>query len=68
VDGYDGIGPQDARTGDLVALFAGATRPMIIRSQGDEYRLHGPAIVHGIMNGEAWPEDANSALQRYVLV
>jgi hypothetical protein len=45
-----------ARKGDLVVLFEGANRPMLVRPVGERrYTLVGPAYVHGIMEGQAWP-------------
>jgi hypothetical protein len=55
--GYMGRGLKAVQEGDLVALIAGVDMPMIIRKEGDLYRLKGPAYVHGIMRGEKWPED-----------
>jgi len=43
--------------GDEVLLVAGVTRPLIARRIGVRYRLIGQAYVHGIMDGEKWPED-----------
>lgn len=43
---------------------------MVVRPQGDEYRLICPAYLHGIMHGEAWNAfmDDGVELQNFVLV
>ncbi|KAJ4347159.1 uncharacterized protein N0V89_011097 [Didymosphaeria variabile] len=53
--GYFGLAPSLAMKGDLIAVFAHAALPYIIRpvSEGD-YKLIGHCYVHGIMNGEAF--------------
>jgi hypothetical protein len=61
-EGYLGKGLKAIREGDLVALIAGVDLPMIIRKEGDLYRLKGPAYIHGIMNGEKWPTDDNDLI------
>jgi len=64
-DGYVGIGPRWAKTGDCVALVAGAQWPFVVRREGSKYRFIGPAKVHGIMQGERWDE---SKLERMAFV
>jgi len=54
--GYMGRSSRNIQKGDLMALIAGVDVPVIIRKEGDLYRIKGPAYVHGIMNGEKWPE------------
>lgn len=54
--GCMGRGSKNIQKGDLIALIAGVDVPVIIRKEGDLYRIKGPAYVHGIMNGEKWPE------------
>lgn len=65
-----GVAPYSIRAGDQIVLFAGMDYPMVIRPQGDEYRLICPAYVHGIMHGEAWETllKAGAELQDFVLV
>lgn len=51
--GHIGLGPTHMLEGDLVAVFAGATTPSILRPcslEGFEYV--GEAYVHGLMDGE----------------
>jgi hypothetical protein len=47
--GHLGIGSSELREGDLVVLFPGASSPMVLRVQGDFFRLIGPAVIHGLM-------------------
>lgn len=65
--GYMGSAFHTIQEGDTVAVFAGARHPMIIRPVGEYYHLVGPAYIHGIMYGEAWPED-ESTMQKFTLV
>jgi len=65
--GYMGSGFHAIQEGDTVALFAGARHPMIIRRVGEYHRLVGPAYIHGIMYGEAWPKDERS-LSKFTLI
>jgi hypothetical protein len=55
--GYLAAVPYTTEVGDCIALLAGGRLPFVLRSTGDHYRLVGPCYVHGIMNGEAFPED-----------
>ncbi|KAI0534786.1 heterokaryon incompatibility protein-domain-containing protein [Xylaria digitata] len=53
---------------DVVALLAGYEFPVALRPDGGgNYRFVAPLYVHGIMHGEAWPED-ESELEEIVLV
>ncbi|KAE8454201.1 hypothetical protein EG329_005126 [Mollisiaceae sp. DMI_Dod_QoI] len=51
--------PWTAEAGDCISVLAGGYLPFVLRPMGDYYRLVGPCYVHGIMNGETWPEDEN---------
>lgn len=56
--GHIGWMPTTARTGDVICVFAGAPFPFLLRDDGDNhYKLIGDAYIHGIMKGEAMPED-----------
>ncbi|KAL2060295.1 hypothetical protein VTL71DRAFT_9690 [Oculimacula yallundae] len=60
--GYMGKGLRSIRAGDQIVLVQGLSRPLIVRCTGlagehVRYRTLGPAYVHGIMEGEMWPED-----------
>lgn len=51
-----GAVPEEAQVGDWVSIFAGGALPFVLRSvdgKDDEFRLVGPAYVHGVMKGEA---------------
>jgi hypothetical protein len=51
--GYVGMGPQYMQTGDVIAIFNGASVPFIIRPVGeDRFRLMGECYCDGIMYGE----------------
>lgn len=61
-DGHLGKGLKAIQEGDLVALIAGVHWPLIIRKEGDLYRSKGPAYIHGIMNGEKWPDNKKNLI------
>jgi hypothetical protein len=65
--GYFGLGPCALMPGDKVVSFTGATKPMVVRSDGRFFKLLWPADVHRIMDGEAWPEE-RSFLDTFVMV
>jgi hypothetical protein len=56
--GFIGCGPENMAYGDLIALVAGASVPMVLKASCDpslnSYTVLGPAFVHGIMKGEGW--------------
>ncbi|KAL9612226.1 MAG: hypothetical protein Q9167_003175 [Letrouitia subvulpina] len=66
-NGYMGTGPDLVRVDDQVALIAGMSTPVILRplDGGFEYVTH--AYVHGLMYGDAWPEN-KAELQEIVLI
>ncbi|KAK3312532.1 heterokaryon incompatibility protein-domain-containing protein [Apodospora peruviana] len=51
-DGYMGLVPAGTKTGDRIAVFAGAKTPHVIRSVL-RHLLVGECYVHGMMDGEA---------------
>ena len=64
------VGQERGHTGDVVALIAGVSAPLVLRSQGgDEYRVVGPALIPGLMKGQAWErEGGESAARDLILV
>ncbi|KAF1955475.1 hypothetical protein CC80DRAFT_85546 [Byssothecium circinans] len=56
-NGYIGIGPRWMKAGDLVALISGMTLPFVIRRNGENYTLVGPAYIEGIMSGHLWEDE-----------
>jgi hypothetical protein len=57
--GYLASVPWTAKAGDVIAVLTGGTMPFVLRPVGNYYRLVGHCYVHGIMNGEAFPDDQN---------
>jgi len=52
-DGFLGMAPPTAQTGDVIVIFLGAQVPFLIRPHPTGgFRLAGECYVHGIMNGE----------------
>ncbi|KAI1185657.1 heterokaryon incompatibility protein-domain-containing protein [Nemania serpens] len=51
-----GIAGEAIQEGDAVALLSGLEMPMILRPTNGGYSVITWAYVHGIMEGEEWPE------------
>jgi hypothetical protein len=47
-----GLGPPDMREGDLVCVVYGCRMCVVLRSEGDFFRIIGMAVVDGAMGGE----------------
>ncbi|KAI0967778.1 hypothetical protein F4678DRAFT_482805 [Xylaria arbuscula] len=55
--GYFGSAFNTCCEGDDIYLLAGLDVPCVLRSQGDAYRFVALAHVHGVMEGQLWPEN-----------
>ncbi|KAI1266844.1 heterokaryon incompatibility protein-domain-containing protein [Xylariaceae sp. FL1019] len=55
--GYLGIAFHTCQEGDRLALLAGSDVPFLLRPRGNAFRVVAPAYVHGMMQGELWPEN-----------
>jgi hypothetical protein len=55
--GYLAAVPCTSEVGDCIALLAGGRVPFVLRPIGGHYSFIGPCYVHGIMKGEAFPEN-----------
>ncbi|TEY67420.1 hypothetical protein BOTCAL_0126g00110 [Botryotinia calthae] len=67
-DSCYGLAPSTAREGDEVYLLKGLDIPVVLRPSGENYSFVGPcSYIHGVMEGQKWPED-ESELQDIVLV
>ncbi len=51
-EGRMGLGPYHACAGDVVAVLFGCAFCIVLRPCGRQYKLVGPAYVHGVMHGE----------------
>ncbi|KAH7092088.1 heterokaryon incompatibility protein-domain-containing protein [Paraphoma chrysanthemicola] len=51
-DGMAGLGPTNLEKGDTVSIIFGCRLPLVLREVGQQFRLIGPAYVHGAMRGE----------------
>jgi hypothetical protein len=59
--GTIGLGPDNIDADDEIWLLAGGRVPYALRPGIDGcYEFLGEAYVHGIMHGEAWPEDIST--------
>lgn len=66
-DGHPGLALADAKPGDQLCIFAGASVPFVIRPNGEGgFRLVGESYVYGLMDGEAL-EGHNAASQTIML-
>jgi hypothetical protein len=50
--GYLGVAFQDARRGDVVAIFLGCSYPILLRPCGKTYKVVSHCYIHGFMEGE----------------
>ena len=66
-NGYFGTAPDFVKPGDRIAVIAGISMPMILRPVETGYELVTHGYVHGVMYGDAWPEDT-SKLRKLLLV
>ena len=57
--GFLGSVPYTTMAGDCVVVLSGGRVPFILRSVQDHYCLVGPCYVHGIMEGQGFPEDSD---------
>ena len=64
------MGSESGGEGDVIALVVGAATPLVLRSRGNgEYSVVGPALIPGVMEGEAWErEGGEKVAQDIVLV
>lgn len=60
--GYKGVAWHNVRDGDEVFLLAGSPCPMVLRKHENGYRFVVGAYVHGVMYGEAWPENEDELI------
>lgn len=61
--GNVGLGGNVCKNGDLICIIFGCSTPIILRGDGNTFKLVGEAYIHGIMNGEALDGIAS---QKYV--
>jgi hypothetical protein len=55
--GFLGVLPNDAKEGDLIAIFTAGGRPFVLRQLGGgEFTLVGVCYIHGISLGEIMDE------------
>jgi hypothetical protein len=53
LDGFIGLCPAAARSGDCVCVILGSTAPLLLRpSSGGQYKLVGECYIHGLMQGQ----------------
>jgi hypothetical protein len=64
--GHFGTAFRAAKEGDLVVLFQGSNRPILVRPVGDEYSLVGPAYVHWMAEDYRWTGD--EGLEEFILI
>lgn len=49
-EGYIGLAPADTRPGDVVAIFLGCSKPLVLRPEQGRYSIVGEAFVYGLGN------------------
>jgi hypothetical protein len=50
--GYLGLAPAASMAGDIIAVLPGCHVPLVLRREGERFRVLGESYVHGIMAGE----------------
>lgn len=68
--GYFGLGPPDARHGDLICVLQTAGVPFVLRrTSGKEFRFVGDLYVYGISNGEifGWVKDGSKVIEEFCI-
>jgi len=60
--GNIGLGPRIMKEGDICVVFPGAVYPMVLRGCDEYFKLVGPALLYGFMNGEAEKSHQNGTL------
>ncbi|KAK7995122.1 HET-domain-containing protein [Apiospora arundinis] len=58
--GHLGRAHHSCQLGDEIWLLAGCKWPLVLRRQGDSFRIVAPAYIVGIMRGELWPKDEDT--------
>jgi hypothetical protein len=68
--GLLGVCSGDMRPGDVVAIVAGHSMPIIVRAEGNYFRYIGSAYVLSLMEGGAWPKTESdvASLETIILV
>jgi hypothetical protein len=62
-NGYFGTASDQILPNDKIAILAGLEMPVILREVEQSYHLITHAYVHGLMYGEAWPENATEVME-----
>ena len=55
-NGYMALVSEETQLGDRIAWLSGGSLPLVLRPLGIYYMVVEPCYVHGIMDGEAFPE------------
>ncbi|KAF2396452.1 hypothetical protein EJ06DRAFT_240603 [Trichodelitschia bisporula] len=64
--GWVGVLNAGVEKGDQVVLLEGAACPLVLRGEGESWRVVGEGYVHGIMYGERWEKEKGG--REFVLV
>jgi hypothetical protein len=62
-EGYVGLVPKTAETGDVVCILFGCDTPVVLRPVGNDFLFVGECYVHGIMDGELIKEYEEGSIQ-----
>jgi hypothetical protein len=54
--GYMGLAEFSIESSDVVAVISGQQMPVVLRPKGTCFEFVSVAYIHGMMDGEAWPE------------
>jgi hypothetical protein len=67
-DKRDADSTEQVKNGDLIAIVFGCSTPLVLRSQGDAYRVIGEGYLQVFMEGELLALLAGGILNPEILV
>ncbi|MCJ1403425.1 hypothetical protein MMC11_006648 [Xylographa trunciseda] len=66
--GHIGIGPENAKEGDIVVIFRGGETPFLLRQQDKKLnQFIGECYIHGVMYGEMWNSEASLSFEEFII-
>jgi hypothetical protein len=66
--GLIGVGPYDTQKGDCCVALSGGEVPFVLRNEKSGQLLVGDCYIHGIMNGEFFPDAETYSINERIFV